>query len=316
MRGNGEFMRQSAAAAALSLLILVLPVTAADATEAQPPPPHYALLAWSAAMAGHKAQALAAVQSLRAAMPLDTLLAAGGSGWDLTEQYAALVRFGLWDEMLALPAPDSRARGLMSGYLYARGVALAARGRIDDARAVLQALQQLAATTPADARAGTNTLSAVMKVAVPIVAARIASSQRHSAQAVALLRQAVAAQDQLRPGEPPDWFFPVRHLLGAELLQAGETREAVSVYRADLQRNPGNGWALCGLAAALAAQGKPVAAARTAELFRSAWKSADVRLPGSAFWFAGPDITDCECQHEPVALPPNGKLRRPQQQEP
>jgi tetratricopeptide (TPR) repeat protein len=307
MRRNGEFMRQLRAATALSLLMFVLPTAAAAAPAAEPPSPRYARVAWSAAMAGHKAQALAAVQNLRTT----------DSGWDRTEQYAVLVRFGLWDEMLALPAPDPRARAATAGYLYARAVALAARGRVEDARAVLQALQHLAATTPPEARAGTNSLAAVMQVAIPVVDARIASTEHRVAAAVTLLRQAVAAEDELAAGEPPDWFFPARHLLGAELLQAGKAAQAAGVYREDLKRNPGNGWALCGLAAALQAQGKTAAAARTADLFRVAWKSADVRLPGSAFWFAGPDNTSCECQRDPAALPPAGvKLRRPQQQAP
>ena len=297
------------ATAMLSLRGFMLPAAAvpqtASATESAAH--HYALLAWSAAMAGRKAQALAAVQDLRSA---------GGSGWELSQQYAVLVRFGLWDEMLALPAPNPRAPQLSAGYLYARGVALAARGRIEDARGVLLALQRLAATTPAGTRAGTNSLADLMKVAEPIVAARIASSQRDSPQAIRLLRQAATAEDQLLSGEPPDWFFPARDLLGAELVQAGEMAQAVDVYREDLKRNPNSGWALCGLAAALEAQGKAAAATRAADLFRTAWKSADVRLPGSAFWFAGPDTTTCECQHTTAALPPpGGKLRGPQQEQ-
>lgn len=292
----------------LSGFLLPAGHTAAAAPAAESPADHYAWQAWSAAMAGRKAQALAAVQELRAA---------GRPGWELTPQYAVLVRFGLWDEMLALPAPDARAPGLTAGYLYARGVALAARGRIDAARSVLLALQQLATTAPSDTPAGTNSLADVLKVAVPIVEARIASSERHPGAAVRLLRQAVAAQDHLTAAEPPDWFFPARHLLGAELLQAGEAAQAVAVYREDLKRNPANGWALCGLAAALAAQGRVAAAAHTADLFRTAWTAADVRLPGSAFWFAGPDTASCECQHVPAALPPpSAKLRRPQQQNP
>jgi tetratricopeptide (TPR) repeat protein len=310
MRSSQVVLRHALATAMLSLSGLMLPAAAmpqvASATES--PAHHYALLAWSAAMAGRKAQALAAVQELRAT---------GRPGWDLTPQYAVLVRFGLWDEMIALPAPEPRTPGLTAGYLYARGVALAARGRIDNARGVLLALQHLAATASADTLAGTNSLADVLKVAVPVVAARIASSQRHPEQAISLLRQAVAAQDQLVLTEPPDWFFPARHLLGAELLQAGDATQAVDVYREDLKRNPANGWALCGLAAALAAQGSAAAAAHTADLFRTAWKSADVRLPGSAFWFAGPDTTTCECQHVIAALPPpSGKLRRPKPQEP
>jgi tetratricopeptide (TPR) repeat protein len=277
--------------------MFVLPANASD----------YAAVAWSAAMTGHKAQALAAVQNLR---PVD-------SGWNLTAQYAVLVRFGLWDEMIAVPAPDPRATALTAGFLYARGFALAARGRVDDARVTLQALQRLVAAMPPDTRAGSSTLASLMKVGMPIVAARIASSERRPQVAIALLRQAVAAQDGLTVAAPPDWFFPARHLLGAELLQAGDAAQAAAVYREDLTRNPGNGWSLCGLAAALGAQGKRAAAAHTADLFRIAWVSADVRLPGSAFWFAGPDSASCECQHDPAALPPPGvNLRRPQQQAP
>jgi hypothetical protein len=32
-----------------------------------------------------------------------------------------------------------------------------------------------------------------------------------------------------------------------------------------------------------------------------AWAHADVRLEGSAFWFAGADATTCECQRTPSA---------------
>src|SRR5205807_1350317 len=89
---------------------------------------NYSFLAFSAAMEGRKAETLAAVQSVAQTVPVDMLLAMGDSGWNLTQQYAALVRFGLWDEMIALLPPDPRAQGLTAGYLFGRGVALAARG--------------------------------------------------------------------------------------------------------------------------------------------------------------------------------------------
>ena len=259
---------------------------------------NYAFLAFSAAMEGRKAETLAAVQSVPQTVPLDMMLAMGDSGWSLTQQYAALVRFGLWDEMIALLAPDPRASGLMAGYLFGRGVALAARGRIDEARGALAALQQLDVTVAADTAAGFNTLRDVLSVAWPIVAARIAASEERGADAITLLEQAVAAEDRLSYNEPADWFFPVRHLLGAQLLLAGQARRAEEVYREDLRRNPGNGWALQGLAAALTAQGRAHEAARARQELDAAWRHADIRLPGSAFWFAGADVSDCACQRE------------------
>jgi tetratricopeptide (TPR) repeat protein len=259
------------------------------------------LKAYTAAMDGRKAEALAAVQ--RAGDAAAASGAAGDSGWELTPQYAVLVRFGLWDEMLAVLPPQPQRAGLTAGYLYARGAALAARGRIAEAQAALARLERLAATVPADAAAGTNTLRAVLQVAVPIVAARIAASVYRGDAAIALLRQAVAAEDRLAPDEPADWFFPARHLLGAQLLESGRAAQAAEVYRADLERHPDNGWSLYGLAAALRAQGRITQAAEVRRRFDSAWQHADVRLVASAFWFAGPDTTSCECQREAVPPP-------------
>jgi tetratricopeptide (TPR) repeat protein len=254
-----------------------------------------------AAMQGRKADALAAVQRLTGEGPLRQVLAGGDSGWQLTPQYTALVRFGLWDELLAMRPPDARAPGLTAGYLYARGVALAARGRLAEARSTLDELQRLAATIPPDLRAGANTLRAVLDVALPVVGARIAASELRSAAAVTLLERAVAAEDQLVPATPADWFFPVRELLGAQLLASERPAAAERVYRVDLRHNPGNGWSLYGLSRALRAE-RQIAAARLARReFESAWKAADVRLVASAFWFAGPDTTRCECQREASA---------------
>ena len=267
---------------------------------------NYSFLAFSAAMEGRKAETLAAVQGVASIAPLDLLLAMGDSGWDLSQQYAALVRFGLWDEAIALGPPDARAPGLTAGYLYARGVALAARGRLEDARGVLAQLRQLAAATPKDAQAGFNSLHGILEVAEPIVAARIAATEQRNDEALALLRQAVAAQDQLAYNEPADWFFPARHLLGAHLLIAGRAAEAERVYREDLVRNPANGWGLYGLAAALRAQGKTPEAAQVTRKFEAAWRRADVRLQGSAFWFAGADTLNCECQRTALNRPAAG----------
>jgi tetratricopeptide (TPR) repeat protein len=263
---------------------------------------NYAFLAFSAAMEGRKAETLAAVQSILQTVPIDMVLAMGDSGWNLTSQYAALLRFGLWDEMIALAPPDARAPGLAAGYLYGRGVALAARGRIEDAQTTLASLQQLVAAAPADAMAGFNTLRGVASVAQPILAARIASSSARGAGAITLLEQAVSAEDLLAYNEPADWFFPARHLLGAQLLSAGRAAQAEAVYREDLRRNPANGWALYGLAAALRAQGKAQEAARARGEFERAWRHADVQLQASAFWFAGPDTSRCECERHEAGI--------------
>ena len=55
------------------------------------------------------------------------------------------------------------------------------------------------------------------------------------------------------------------------------------MYREDLKRNPGNGWALFGLAEALTAQRRTAEAAKVTLQFKQAWKNADVVLTGSVF---------------------------------
>jgi predicted Zn-dependent protease len=95
------------------------------------------------------------------------------------------------------------------------------------------------------------------------------------------LREAVKKEDALAYNEPSDEFFPVRHLLGAALLNAGRPAEAEAVYREDLRRNPENGWALHGLAKALEAQWKKADAEKAR--FKEAWRHADTELTASAF---------------------------------
>jgi tetratricopeptide (TPR) repeat protein len=250
---------------------------------------NYAFLAYSAAMEGRKAETLDAVQRVAQIK--------AESGWALSVQYDALLRFGLWDEMIALLPPEGRGRGARAAHLYGRAVALAARGRLDEARKAQRELEELAASVPDSATAGTNSLRDVLAVAQPVVAARIAASENRGAEAVTLLTQAVAAEDHLAYDEPSEWFFPARHLLGAQLLLAGQASQAETVYREDLRRNPDNGWALKGLALALGAQRKQHAAAQARHELQVAWQHADIRLSGSAYWLAGADTASCECEH-------------------
>jgi tetratricopeptide (TPR) repeat protein len=244
---------------------------------------NYQFLAYSAAAEGRRAETISAVDHSRGAVTDEMLHEIPGTDWYVAESYAARVRFGLWDEMLALPAPQPKLLGLTAGYLYGRAVALAATGRVAEARTTFDALQSMAAAVPADAAAGQNTLKSVLAIALPIVEARIAGAEGRSDEVVALLRQAVTAEDRLAYDEPKNWFFPARHLLGAALLKQGAAGEAESVYREDLRQSPKNGWSLYGLRLTLDMQKKSTEAAQVAAQFAEAWKYSDVTLTASAF---------------------------------
>jgi tetratricopeptide (TPR) repeat protein len=244
---------------------------------------NYQFLAFSTAMQGRKADTIDATRKARAVISDDLLISMPGSDWYLAETYATMVRFGMWDEMLAEPLPSAALTALTAGYHYGRVVALAAKGRTDDAKAELTELEKIAAAVTADDSAGLNAAGDVLALAVLVAKARIADAQQHSTDAIALLTEAAAREDRLAYDEPSDWFFPVRHMLGAALLRAGKAQEAEDMYREDLRRHPDNGWALYGLAQSLSAQHKDTDAQVARLRFDKAWQSADITLTASAF---------------------------------
>jgi len=105
--------------------------------------------------------------------------------------------------------------------------------------------------------------------------ARMALARRDGKTAIALLRKAAAAEDQLRYNEPPDWYLPAREALGAALLMNGEHEEAERVFREELKKNPRGGRSLLGLRESLKAQGKRDAARFVQTELDAAWKNAD-----------------------------------------
>jgi tetratricopeptide (TPR) repeat protein len=244
---------------------------------------NYHFLAFSTAMEGRRAETIEAGRKSLTLVPDEMLLAAPGIDWYAGEIYQAMIRFGLWDEILTEPAPDSRLLGLTVAYRYARTAALAAKDKLAEAKAELATLESLAVSIPTDHGAGLNRLRDVYAVASLNAAARIALAERRTAEAIDLLQKAVGKEDGLAYAEPADWFFPTRHLLGAVLLGAGRAAEAEAVYRDDLRRHPGNGWALFGLSHALTTQGKSAEAAYVKQAFDHAWAGADTPLTASAF---------------------------------
>jgi len=244
---------------------------------------NYQFLANSAAMSGRRAETIEALRTARKYMPDTMLLAMPGLDWGAGFIYDGYVKFGLWDDMLREAAPNEKLTGAMVHYLQARGMALAAKGRLDEARADLAKADTLIAAVPAEAIQGNNLAKPLFEIGQLKARARLASAEGKREEAIALLTQAVALDDKLSYGEPRDMIFPTRHALGAELLAAGKGAEAEAVYREDLKWNPNNGWAYLGLSQALAAQKKDAEAAEARRQFEQAWGKADVRLASTAF---------------------------------
>jgi tetratricopeptide (TPR) repeat protein len=197
----------------------------------------------------------------------------------------ALVRFGKWDDILALPAPyDSLfAKGVRH---YARGMAYTRKADYKTATTELASLQKIAvdpALIETPSSMSLNLADSVLRIAVEVLSGELDAAQKNYDSAIAHLDRAVRYQDALIYTEPDDWHYPVRHSLGAVLIAAGRPAEAETVYWDDLRQHPKNGWALFGLSQALRAQGKHAAATAVDADFARAWASADVNLTASRF---------------------------------
>lgn len=196
-------------------------------------------------------------------------------------QLAVKARCGKWDELLAMNEPAAQTPVLKALWLYSRGLALAARGKVTEAEGLEKQLATIAQAESHDEifmPPVENHTWQILSIAEGVLAARIAAAKGDRTTAVALLRNAVATQDQLLYDEPADWYYPVRETLGGMLLEAGDAKAAEQVFRDDLERNPRNPRSLFGLAEALTRQKRNYDASWVKQQFETAWKGADVEL--------------------------------------
>jgi tetratricopeptide (TPR) repeat protein len=194
------------------------------------------------------------------------------------------LRFGKWEDILKYPQPPNKLLGSNAIWHYGRGVALIRTGKADDADKELEAIKKIAEDPGLkDQKMGNNEVAKIVAMSQNSLAGELAASRKQYEAAVSALEKAVEVQDTLHYNEPEDWYIPMRHSLGAVLLDAGRAADAEKVYREDLKRHPKNGWALRGVAESLRAQGKTEEANQAEADFTAAWTHADVKIAKS--WF-------------------------------
>lgn len=247
-------------------------------------PHNYHFMAFAATMAGRAAVAIEAAKKTAATTPVDVARQVPVVEPYLHYPYLTLVTFGRWDELFGMPLPPAELAYSRALAHYARGVAFAAKGQWGEAQAALDTLQAITAQgVQAYASAGWVTPSTNLRIAAHALMGEIAARQGRLDEGIAHFREAMAIEDAQLYTEPPDWYYPIRHSLGAVLLKAGKAAEAEEVYRQDLNRFPENGWSLFGLVQALHAQEKHAEAADVDARFARAWAGADVTLTASRF---------------------------------
>src|SRR4051812_8052074 len=164
----------------------------------------------SAAMEGRQADALRAADQVRARMHGDMLRdpAMGGmvQHMNLTPLYVKL-RFGMWDEVLAEPAPPDDLPFMSAMSHMARGLAHAANGRVKEAEAERAAVAALAGN-PALKTLGVSSVklpAAIGAIGQEVLAGDIAPRRRRGAEAADHFARPGPLEDDLAYMEPPDW---------------------------------------------------------------------------------------------------------------
>lgn len=251
--------------------------------------PHNHHFLWFAAtMEGDSATALSAAVATAQRTSDEKLIRTPGfeamQYFTLTPLFAK-VRFGRWDELVAIPKPAEDLPYMLAIWHYAQGMAAVRQKRLEAARSHHAGLLKASADPGIEKMMVWNRYSLIhgVKIAERTLAAELASAAKDDATALGALLQAVAIEDAIPYDEPPGWHMPVRQSLGATLLAAHKPAEAEVVYREELRRNPENGWSLFGLSQALRAEKKLAEAREVDARFKQAWQHADVELSASRF---------------------------------
>jgi tetratricopeptide (TPR) repeat protein len=232
-------------------------------------------------MEGRSAEALQAARDLLAKISVEEIAKEPSLEWYSPTLLLTLARFGQWGDLIRQPPPPKGLRLTTGLWHYVRGLAFVATTRFGSAEGELSNLRKASKAFAKAKTAEAKISRSILKIAERVLVGEMAARRGEYDAGVQALREALQLETALPYSEPPFWFQPVRHNLGAVLLLAGRPGEAESVYRDDLRLNPGNGWALHGLVQSLRAQKKDVAQEEIR--FRAAWAQADVALEGSRF---------------------------------
>jgi len=239
--------------------------------------PHNIHFLWySAMMEGRKSLAIESGLKLAERVPLDVAAQMGALQSYVAVPIYTYVRFGMWEEVLALPdTPDTLPFTLAMQH-YGRGLAHAALG---DLAAAQQELDALTALAKSEALTSMNmrrpgVVGDLLGVAKSLVQARINRQAGDQTGELIALQQAVAHQDALPYSEPPLWHYPVRQTLGEAQIRAGNYAAASQTFAEDLIHFPMNPWSLYGKE--LAHQGLGENTAELRQQREQAWQNSDI----------------------------------------
>ncbi|MES2797980.1 MAG: hypothetical protein V4683_18580 [Bacteroidota bacterium] len=208
--------------------------------------------------------------------------------WATLQHYYSIpwyveVKLGLWNNITNSPEPEPNLKYPTVIWQYAQGMARLSQNNISEAKKHLYKMKNIMTdTTIKDLTIwGINSVFDLCVIASKTLEGEIKAKEKKYSAAISLLQQAVVKEDALNYNEPPDWFFSVRHHLGAILIDAGKFEAASKLYQEDLKNFPENGWALKGLMNVYEKLGDKKKYGEMKNRFETAWKHADIKINSS-----------------------------------
>ncbi len=247
-------------------------------------PHNYHFLAATGTLEGNKNRAYLGANKLAERIHPDIMKE---PGWSTLQHFYMIpyfveVKFGAWDKILDRKPLDTLLYPEAISH-YARGMAYLGKKNLPKAKTELNKLETLAR----DGRFKEmriweiNSMQSVVDIARKVLKGEILASEGKFDESIALLREAVALEDGLNFQEPPDWFFSVRHTLGAVQIEAGKYADAIKTYEEDLRILPRNGWAQHGLKLAYQKMDNPEKVKQIEGLLKDSWANADIVVESS-----------------------------------
>ncbi|KAL4762738.1 tetratricopeptide repeat protein [Aspergillus foveolatus] len=257
---------------------------------------NYHTLIYAAMFAGQKAVALDAVERMEKTLPKELLVSLA----DFVEVYLSvrphvMVRFGMWKEIIRdLPVPVDQELYCVTTAMvyYAKGVAHAATGNIQEAKRYRTLYTAAAQSVPESRLDFPNKCTDILVIASAMLDGEIEYRAGKYEAAFSHLARAMQLDDSLGYSEPWSWMQPARHAYAALLLEQNHVEEALAVYKTDLgfdnsviraRRHANNVWALRGYHECLLRLGRRDEAAVIEPQLTLAVAVADVDVSKSCF---------------------------------
>lgn len=248
-------------------------------------PHNYHFMAATATLEGNSKLALEAANKVA---EHSNLILMKEPGWGTLQHYYTIpyyvyVKFGKWDDILQLENKDSSLKYPEAVRNYARGMAFLGKGDVQRAKTELESLEIYAKDESLRSVSiwDINSVDVLLQIAKRVLNAEILAQEANYTESIALMNEAVKLEDNLNYNEPPDWFFSVRHHLGAIQIEAANYNEAIETYEEDLKRLPRNGWALHGLRLAYEKLNEPAMVSEIDGRLKTSWATADTELTSS-----------------------------------